>query len=101
MRPHRPLPLLGLTALLALAAAGPSRAALTAPEKKIAATVDAEQARDEALLERLVDQNSGSRNLAGVEAVGRMMRAELEPLGFAIRWIPMNAVGRAGHLVAT
>jgi glutamate carboxypeptidase len=89
-----------LLPLLALAAAVPADAALTAPEKKIAATVDAELARDESLLERLVNQNSGSRNLAGVEAVGRMMRAELEPLGFAIRWVPMTEVGRAGHLVA-
>jgi glutamate carboxypeptidase len=65
------------------------------------ATVDAELPRDVALLEKLVDQNSGSRNLAGVEAVGRMMRAELEPLGFTVRWVAMGEVGRAGHLVAT
>ena len=42
------------------------------------ATVDAEQARTLALLEQLVNQNSGSLNLPGVEAVGRMMRAEFE-----------------------
>jgi glutamate carboxypeptidase len=87
-------------AALLLAAAAPAAAALTPPERKIAATVDAELPRDAALLERLVNQNSGSRNLAGVEAVGRMMRAELEPLGFTMRWIPMTEVGRAGHLVA-
>jgi glutamate carboxypeptidase len=63
-------------------------------------TVEAERARTEALLERLVEQNSGSRNLAGVEAVGRMMRAELEPLGFEVKWVPMGEVGRAGHIVA-
>ena len=51
-------------------------------------TVDAEQERTIALLERLVNQNSGSLNLAGVEAVGRMMRAELEPLGFAVELDP-------------
>jgi glutamate carboxypeptidase len=40
-------------------------------------------------------------NFKGVEQVGRMIRAELEPLGFDVRWIPMAQVGRAGHLVAT
>jgi glutamate carboxypeptidase len=90
-----------LIPLLLLAVATPAAARLTNPEKKIAAAVDAGRARDDALLERLVNQNSGSRNVAGVAAVGRMMRAELEPLGFQVRWIPMTEVGRAGHLVAT
>lgn len=85
---------------LAAAAAAPAQAGLSTAEKKIAATVDAEQERTIALLERLVNQNSGSRNLAGVETVGRMMRAELEPLGFEVRWIPITEVGRAGHIVA-
>jgi glutamate carboxypeptidase len=48
-----------------------------------------------------VNQNSGSLNFPGVEAVGRMMRAELEPLGFAVRWVPMAEAGRSGHIVAT
>jgi glutamate carboxypeptidase len=76
-------------------------AKLSPAERKIGATVDAERDRTVALLEALVNQNSGSRNLAGVETVGRMMRAELEPLGFDVRWIPMKEVGRAGHIVAT
>ena len=57
--------------------------------------------RHVALLERLVNRNSGSLNLAGVAAVGEMMRAELEPLGFEVRWIDMRETGRAGHIVAT
>ena len=64
------------------------------------ATVDAEQGRSLALLEKLVNQNSGSLNLDGVEAVGRMVRTEFEPLGFAVRWIPLRQTGRAGHLIA-
>jgi glutamate carboxypeptidase len=89
--------------LFLLAAAllsSPAAAALTAPEAKMVAAVDASQQRDLALLEKLVDQNSGTRNLKGVKAVGDMMRAELEPLGFAIRWVPMEQTGRAGHLIA-
>jgi glutamate carboxypeptidase len=88
--------------LLALALlATPAAAKLAPAEQKIVRTVDSEQARSIALLERLVNQNSGSLNLPGVEAVGRMMRSELEPLGFTVRWVPMAEVARAGHLVAT
>jgi glutamate carboxypeptidase len=39
-------------------------------------------------------------NLEGVEKVSVIMRGELEKLGFVVRWIPMTAVGRAGHIVA-
>jgi glutamate carboxypeptidase len=91
-------------ALLALAAAAPPApphtAGLNPAERKIAATVDLEQERNVALLERLVNQNSGSLNLPGVETVAAMVRAELEPLGFYVRWIPMQETGRAGHIVA-
>lgn len=87
--------------LLALALlATPAAAKLAPAEQRIVSTVDSEQPRTLALLERLVNQNSGSLNLAGVEAVGRMMRGELEPLGFAVNWVPMAGAGRAGHIVA-
>ena len=92
--------LLALCALLFVPAAT-AHAALSPAERRMIATVDAEQARTLAMLERWVNQNSGSHNLAGVEAVGRMVRAELEPLGFQVRWIPLPQTGRAGHLVAT
>ncbi len=88
---------LGLLLFLAM----PASAALTPAETKMAATVDAEYERTVGLLERLVNQNSGSMNLEGVEIVGRMMRAELEPLGFKVDWVPMTAAKRAGHLIAT
>ncbi len=78
----------------------PAMAAPSLAERRMIATVDAEQARSLALLERLVNQNSGSLNLPGVTEVGKMMRAELEPLGFAVEWVDMKAAGRAGHIVA-
>ena len=92
-----------LLALLCLALAVPAaaEARLTSAEQRMIETVDSEQERSIALLERLVNQNSGSLNLAGVEEVGRMMRAELEPLGFEVRWVPMAEAGRSGHIVAT
>jgi glutamate carboxypeptidase len=65
------------------------------------ATVDAEYERSITLLEKLVNQNSGTMNFPGVKTVGDMMRAELEPLGFKVKWIDMAKAGRSGHLVAT
>jgi glutamate carboxypeptidase len=87
-------------AAVALLVAAPSAAAPSSAERRMIATVDAEQGRTLAMLERWVNQNSGSHNLAGVEAVGGMIRAELEPLGFTVRFIPLRETGRAGHLVA-
>ena len=91
--------------LYALAATGllfasPAPAALSPAEQKMIATVDAEQPRTVAMLERWVNQNSGTMNVAGVTAVGQMVRSELEPLGFKVEWIDMKAAGRAGHIVA-
>lgn len=73
----------------------------TAAERTMIATVEAEQARHLELLEKLVKQNSGTRNLEGVRAVGEMLRPEFEALGFTVRWVDQEAVGRAGHLFAT
>jgi len=85
---------------LSLAVSTPAVAAPSPAEKVMLTTVDAEQGRTLSLLEKLVNQNSGSLNRAGVEAVGRMMRAEFEALGFTVEWIDMKAAGRGGHLVA-
>ena len=63
-------------------------------------TVDAEQQRTISMLERWVNQNSGSLNLAGVETVRRMVEPEFQQLGFKTEWIDMKQAGRAGHLVA-
>lgn len=94
------LPFVALIALqLALAPA--AQAKLSKAESGMAKTIAAEQARSLALLEKLVNQNSGSQNLEGVEKVGAMMRAELEPLGFKVEWKDMRDTGRAGHLIAT
>jgi len=86
--------------LLLAALATPAAAQLSPAERTMQATVTAQAPRHEALLERLVRQNSGTLNLTGVRKVGDTVRAELEPLGFQVRWIDMAATGRAGHLVA-
>ena len=94
------LPFAALIALQ-IALAPTAQAKLSKAERAMVQTVEAEQKRSVALLERLVNQNSGSLNLEGVEKVGQMMRAELERLGFKVEWKPMRDTGRAGHLIAT
>ena len=85
---------------LSLLAATPAAAALSPAEQVMVRTVDAEQPRTVAMLEKWVNQNSGTLNIPGVTAVGQMLRSELEPLGFKVEWIDMRAAGRAGHIVA-
>ena len=77
-----------------------AQAQLSPAETRAVAVVDAEHERSVALLQTLVDQNSGTMNLAGVAKVGAMVRGELEPLGFQVRWKPMPQTKRAGHLIA-
>ena len=80
--------------------ASPAAAALTPAEQVMVRTVDAEQPRTIAMLQRWVDQNSGTMNKAGVAAVRDRVAPEFAQLGFKTQWIDMSEVGRAGHLVA-
>ena len=89
-----------LCAAFALALCAPATAQLNAAEKRMSAIIDAEQERTVAMLEKWVNQNSGTMNFPGVKAVGEMLRAELEPLGFDVDWIDISGANRAGHIVA-
>lgn len=80
--------------------AGTVVAQLSAAEQVIATTIDAEFERTVSLLERLVNQNSGTRNIEGNRAVQAMLRPEFEQLGFSVEIIPQDEVERAGHFVA-
>jgi glutamate carboxypeptidase len=97
-------PLLGCAFLLALCVAMPAAAqsgsGLSAQEQRIDAAVTVGQEDAIALLARLVEQNSGTLNPAGVEAVARMLVPEFEALGFRTTWKPMPQTARAGHLIA-
>jgi glutamate carboxypeptidase len=78
-----------------------AQATLSAPEQRLVSRVDAGSAAATQLLERLVNQNSGSLNVAGVKAVAEMLIPEFQKLGFDARWVPLPAsTGRAGHLIA-
>jgi glutamate carboxypeptidase len=69
-------------------------------EKAIVAYIDANEQSSNALLEKLVNINSGTHNLEGVRAVAEIMQSQLTDLGFTVQWIPMQQVQRAGVLVA-
>lgn len=90
-----------LACVLLLSGCATAQAQSRNAEKVMMQTVAAEHERSIALLEKLVNQNSGSLNVAGVKIVGDMVRAELEPLGFKVAWVDMSETGRAGHLIAT
>jgi glutamate carboxypeptidase len=76
------------------------RGGLSDVERQIAAHVDAGNDSSLALLERVVNMNSGTLNLDGVRRVGQQFRTELDHLGFATRWVDGASWERAGHLVA-
>ncbi|QLC22198.1 M20 family metallopeptidase [Parasphingopyxis sp. CP4] len=80
--------------------ASPAAAELSAAEQQITATVDAEYERHIALLERMTNQNSGTRNIEGNRAVMEMLRPEFEALGFTVEIIDQSEVDRAGHFFA-
>jgi glutamate carboxypeptidase len=67
----------------------------------VASYVDSHDDDALSLLERVVNVNSGTRNLDGVREVGRILRAELDGLGFATEWVDGARWQRAGHLVAS
>ncbi len=96
------VPLLGLCALCGLSPAGPlTGQALTPVEGAMAQYL--EEAEDEAiaLLEKVVNINSGTMNHEGVRKVGEVFGAELEALGFQTRWVEFPPeINRAGQLFA-
>jgi glutamate carboxypeptidase len=73
---------------------------VSSQERAITDYIDAHNGEALALLEKVVNINSGSMNLAGVRAVGDVFRAEFEALGFKTTWVDGAAFKRAGHLVA-
>jgi len=94
-------PVIGALVLAALPAqAQKPTAALTTQERAIVRAVDSHNASALALLEQVVNINSGSLNLAGVRQVGDVFRAQFDSLGFTTRWVDGAAFHRAGHLVA-
>ena len=74
---------------------------LPADERQIVRHVGAHLEDAIALLERVVNIDSRTENLAGVEQVALVFKQELEALGLTSTWIRMPPeMNRAGHLLA-
>jgi glutamate carboxypeptidase len=69
-------------------------------EQRLVEFVDKNNAQALALLERVVNINSGTQNFAGVREVGKVFMQEFDALGFKTRWVDGTPFKRAGHLVA-
>ncbi|MGL4541389.1 MAG: M20 family peptidase, partial [Polymorphobacter sp.] len=79
--------------MLLLAGSAAPAATLGHSDVAMVANVDATNAQSLALLEVLVNQNSGSNNIDGVTKVGVIMAAELGKLGFETVWKPLPQTG--------
>ena len=95
---HKRIPVCLAATLLTVAALHAQQ--LTAPERTMVSYIQANEQASNDLLKQLVEINSGTRNLEGVRAVGKLISAQLDELGFQTKWIPMDEVKRAGVLVA-
>lgn len=74
---------------------------ISSDEQKLIDNIDAHSAEAIALLEKVVNIESPTENLAGVRQVGAVFKTEFEALGFTARWINMPAaMKRGGHLLA-
>jgi glutamate carboxypeptidase len=92
-----------LAAVLAAGAAAPvfAQRGLSTAEQRIVRAAAAEVPAALELIERTVNENSGTLNVAGVRRVGELYRPLLQSLGFTVRWAEVPAaMKRAGHLVA-
>jgi glutamate carboxypeptidase len=78
-----------------------SAQSLSKKEKQILALVDKSIPESIQLLEQVVKINSGTNNIAGVQAVGKIFREQYNKIGFETRWIDMPVqMKRGGHLFA-
>src|ERR1041385_6636056 len=74
---------------------------LTRTEARTRDWIAAHREEQIGVLDRLVNQQSGTLNVAGVRAAGAIFRAELDSLGFTTTWVDMPAgMGRGGPLGA-
>jgi glutamate carboxypeptidase len=72
----------------------------SAAEAHLVATLKSHQDESIALLEQLVNTNSGTMNFAGVRKVADTLEPKFAALGFKTRWIDGAPFHRAGHLIA-
>ena len=90
------------TAVALTVVAVPAQAqAATKVELELKRWAEAHREEQAATLERLVNIQSGTMNVAGVRAAGAVVRKTLDSLGFTTSWIDLPPeLKRAGHLYA-
>lgn len=88
------------TAALGFLFTGALSAQLTPQESRIVQAVEANQAEAVALLQEIVDINSGTLNAAGQRAVYDVLAPRFEALGFTVEYVVPDVENRGGHLVA-
>ncbi len=74
---------------------------LSSDEARVVEAVQANQADAVALLQQIVDINSGTLNARGQRAVYDVLAPRFEALGFTVRYVVPDVENRGGHLVAT
>lgn len=75
---------------------------LTKTEQQLVDLIDKNYEETIALLEEVVNINSGTLNMEGVREVGRVFEREFAKIGFQTEWITLpDSLKRAGHFVAT
>jgi len=73
---------------------------LSDTERKIVEWIDAHNDENVALLEEVVNVNSGTENHEGVREVGRMYAEAFAAIGMDTTWEELSAVNRSGSLYA-
>ncbi|TLP75439.1 M20/M25/M40 family metallo-hydrolase [Maribacter sp. ACAM166] len=90
-----------LTVITAFFLVGVNAQKLSKTEKKIIKNIEQNNAEAISFLEKVVNINSGTLNLKGVEKVGQEFASAFEDIGFESTWIPMpEEMNRGGHLFA-
>jgi glutamate carboxypeptidase len=75
---------------------------LNKEERKLIELIDKNYQETLALLEEVININSGSLNKEGVREVGRVFEREFQKIGFETEWLELPAeVNRAGHFIAS
>lgn len=90
-----------LTLFAVLLLTGVNAQKLSKNEKRIVKSIEQNNAEAISFLEKVVNINSGTLNLKGVEKVGKEFATAFTDIGFESTWIPMpEEMNRAGHLFA-
>jgi glutamate carboxypeptidase len=100
MTKPRLISLLALVSGVVCCVSAPAQTAIAPVESTMIRSVDTQNTAAIALLEKLVNINSGTMNIPGVIAVKDEIEPKLQELGFKTRWVPMDEAHRAGDLVA-